>query len=208
MTETKRDREKDTGDRFKQDVKDHVMTIIQDLGNYRHIKFAEPGTWCYGFHITTWPGYLCFSGDMGCFVFSRITDMFEFFRVDKNDYNRGINPGYWSEKVQAADRNGGYEKFSIDYAIEQIKDYVTDDDPDRLPEGLMEALEENVFNCETEQDFREDLDRFEHKGFRFYDSWEFDFNEYTHHFLWCCHALLWAIKLYDEEKDRVNKSTT
>lgn len=93
---------------FLRDVKDHVMEIRQDDGLYRSIRFQKPGRWTYGFDITTWPGYLCISGDMGCFVFARLPDMFEFFRGQKphikGDKTLGINLGYWAEKVQAQDR--------------------------------------------------------------------------------------------------------
>jgi hypothetical protein len=40
---------------------------------------------------------------------------------------------------------------------------------------------------------------FEHDGFRF-DDWERDCKVWTHRFLWCCHALEWAIDRYDSTK--------
>ncbi len=32
------------------------------------------------------------------------------------------------------------------------------------------------------------------------DCWEWGCKEYTFHFLWCCYAIAWGIKTYDESK--------
>jgi hypothetical protein len=37
-------------------------------------------------------------------------------------------------------------------------------------------------------------------GFRFSDSWEWDLCDWTHQYLWCCHAIPWAIQQYDEHR--------
>ena len=86
---------KEAKDRFEACIKDHKIYIQNDNGNFRHIHCSK-GDSVYHFNITTWPGYLCISGDMGCFVFRRELDMFGFFRNKSN----GINPYYWSEKLQ------------------------------------------------------------------------------------------------------------
>lgn len=86
---------------FMRDVATHEMTVFRDDGLYRHIRFRRPNTMRTHFDLITYPGYLCYSGDMGTYVFSRLDDMFEFFRTD-----RDINPGYWSEKLQAVDNHG------------------------------------------------------------------------------------------------------
>src|SRR5690348_13144744 len=93
---------------FLKDVSTHEMIVIRDDGANRHIRFKRPGTSCMYFDLITWPGYLCYTGDMGTYVFSRLEDMFEFFRTDR-DYNKrkgrelSINPKYWGEKLQAVD---------------------------------------------------------------------------------------------------------
>ncbi len=57
---------------FLHDVTEHTMEIRQDNEEYRHLAFSKKGDSAYLFHLTTWPGYLCISGDMGCYVFSRL----------------------------------------------------------------------------------------------------------------------------------------
>lgn len=37
-------------------------------------------------------------------------------------------------------------------------------------------------------------------GFRFTDAWEWDLSDWTHQFLWCCHAIPWAVKQYDQAR--------
>ena len=91
--------------RFLRDVRDHKMIIELDQGVHRSIRFGRPGSSAYHFRLNTWPGHLAISGDMGSYVFSRTADMFEFFR-DSAMTGR-INPGYWHEKADAVDRNGG-----------------------------------------------------------------------------------------------------
>jgi hypothetical protein len=82
-------------ERFLSDVATHEMTVVADEGNVRHLLFKAPDTVTQYFNLTTWPDHLCISGDMGTYVFSRLEDMFDFFRENK------INPGYWHEKVKA-----------------------------------------------------------------------------------------------------------
>lgn len=111
-----------TEDQFLKEVDQHVMEVIRDDGLYRHIRFRHPGTMCMHFDLITWPGYLCYCGDMGTYVFWRLDDMFAFFRTDREPAHRhnrklGINPGYWSEKLRAVDgnrRQAGAMEFSED----------------------------------------------------------------------------------------------
>jgi hypothetical protein len=80
-------------ERFQETISEHQLTVIHDDGLHRHMRCARPQSSDRYFNITTWPGFLCISGDMGCYVFQRVTDMFQFFRSD----DLAINPGYWAE---------------------------------------------------------------------------------------------------------------
>lgn len=109
-----------TENEFLKDVEHHVVEVIRDDGLHRHIRFHKPGTMCMHFDLITWPGYLCYTGDKGTYVFSRLQDMFEFFRTDREYAQRrgrrlSVNLSYWSEKLQAVDgsrRNGSAQEFS------------------------------------------------------------------------------------------------
>jgi hypothetical protein len=79
---------------FLKDIANHQLEILLDNGVYRHLRFkANANSWNMWFDVVTWPGFLAYSGDMGCFVFTRIADMFEFFRSNKAD-GLPINQGY------------------------------------------------------------------------------------------------------------------
>ena len=75
-----------TEDSFLKDVAQHEMSVLLDNEIYRHVRFFRPGTNCYSFELITGPGYLLYRGDMGCFEFERMYDMFEFFSSGRGYY--------------------------------------------------------------------------------------------------------------------------
>lgn len=117
--------------RFPGDIATHQMTVKRNDGIYRHLRFGQPGTGTMAFSLTTWPGYLAYTGDMGDYMFCRLDDMFQFFRTDRQP-----NYGYWAEKVVAMDKQDGIYAGRSRYA-------------------------------------------------------------YSFRYVWCCNALVWAIKQYD-----------
>lgn len=193
-------------EQFERDIDRHVMEIIRDEGICRHIRFCRPGTMCMHFDLLTWPGYLCYTGDMGTYVFRRLNDMFEFFRRSSEDRKYQIDRRYWAEKIQAADLDG-VKEFSEDAFRANVKEYFDQatEDPDEWPAErkgqLWQEIEESVFGglWYGEHGAWSALWAFEHDGFRFQD-WERDCKEFTHRFEWCCHALAWAIDQYDKAK--------
>jgi hypothetical protein len=97
-----------TAESFLDTVQKHKMQVLADFGNVRSLHFQKPENRnCY-FQITTWPEHLCISGDMGTYVFSRLTDMFEFFRRDE----LSVNIGYWHEKLVADSKFESAQKYS------------------------------------------------------------------------------------------------
>lgn len=187
-----------TEDQFLSDVKDHALTIIRDDGVSRHMRFRRPGTMCYGFDIIAWPGYLCYTGDMGCFVFQRVDDMLTFFR-GKSEGPLSINLGYWSEKLEAAQIHGGFEKFSNERFIERVWEVVAEDED--ATDEMRHAIKDALQWCETPQDLHNAIRDFEWNGETYFsDVWEWNCNEYDFRFVWCCYAIVWGIRVYDEFK--------
>lgn len=189
-----------TAESFAADVINHTLTIVRDDGVHRHIQLKKPGSWTYGFELITWPGGLLYVGDMGCFVFRRLHDMFVFFRSP----NGGINPGYWSEKLEAVDRCGGHLEFSEARfraaVVERFRDFlrarwpldgIADLKADIRAELLCFGNDERAaFNAAYE---------FDSHGMRF-DVSEMSCDVFTYRFIWCCRALVWAINKYDDAK--------
>lgn len=205
--------------RFLEDVSSHGIEIIRDDGLYRHIRFQRPSTICMSFDLITWPGVLCYTGDMGTYVFTRLADMFEFFRTDQDRAKPGelrINLGYWSEKLIAVDggrRTGGVKEFSEEKFAGVIKDYfdrwldghdIEEDAAEELREAVQDDIIERIepqdesYSYRLADEFRHDVDG---KEFYFQDLRDYSFSEYTSHFVWCCYALSWGIAKYDAIKE-------
>ncbi len=218
-----------TEESFLKDVADHAMTIIRDDGVNRHIRFAKPGTGCMHFDLITWPGALCYTGDMGTYVFQRTTDMFEFFRTDrkhrKDPEKLAINLCYWTGKLIAVNGNRGggtvkeFEKSKFKRVIgEWVDGWVKDAkesgtlDADGIRE-LWEQVKDEIYGplndgdhegaMRAAHDFSYPPGRYwpEKPTWQFTDLFEHDFTEYTHTIVWCCYALAWGVKKYDEAKE-------
>lgn len=178
---------------FARETKGHQMTIKLDQGLYRHLEFRDPKLgYCQSFQIITWPGYLAYCGDMGSFTFARIEDMFQFFRHLK------INPNYWAEKLEAADEPDGYEKYDPEKMRRAIKeDHRQLDKPARA--AVSAEVKEILYCVDDEYDTRRRIGDVEFEGRQvFADFWEHDCKSFTGRFLWCCHAIRWAVEMYDK----------
>lgn len=214
---------------FEKDIKNHSMEVIMDNGLYRHLKFTKDGSQCYRFDIHTWPGYLCICQDMGTYVFSRITDMFEFFIMDERDFNHRhiINPRYWAEKLQAVDKDSGrdsngYEEFSTELFEEAVMNEYNQfiegneiDPKSDYAEKLKEAIENEVlgavyggeypaFDAAMSFSFKNDnwsLDeKYDYPEFSLAEFYEHNCRDYTFHYLWICFAIVWGIQEYNKSK--------
>jgi hypothetical protein len=211
-----------TEEQFLKDVAEHKMTVLLDNGIYRHLRFASTGKypWNQWFDIVTWPGYLAYSGDMGCFVFSRLTDMFEFFRTRPRDDKAKlhINLEYWSEKLEGVDRCGGrpagarqFSPESFRARVEEaVKSLIEDESLTKSQaKELREEVESEVLwaagdgEYEAHRVLRDFTCEIDGKKLEFYDTWEWDLQEYTVRFIWCCYAIAWAIQQYDATKEMV-----
>lgn len=185
-----------TKERFDRDIAKHELKIIKNEGVYRYVHCGKPDSSDMHFEIVTFPGYMVYVGDMGAFTFWCTEDMFTFFRRADG----GINPGYWSEKVEARDRDG-IEKWSMDKfranVISDAKSALGLEDGDELHEDAKEELEE-LLDCEDEWEAVTAIRSFDSERFDFTDFFEHDCTEYTTRFLWCCYAIVWAIAKFDE----------
>lgn len=204
MGKARKANEQEIAASFRADVASHVMTIEQDNGVHRCLHFGRPGTGWYSFRVVTWPGHLYIGGDCDDFVFSRLRDMFEFFRSDRGR----VNLGYWAEKLQASAARIGYESYSADAFREAIEYRLTDwIDGEALDEEqiaeLREQVAEEVLCCadDGEQAAHTAARDFRYNGDEvFTDFWETNLRDYTAGFVWACHAIVWAIAQYDAHK--------
>lgn len=179
-------------DRFVKDVENHQMQVLVDDDLHRSLLFKQPGTGNLYFRINTWPNHLCISGDMGTFVFSRLPDMFEFFRDDKEP-----NLGYWSEKLES----GTAKKYSAEEAEAKIFNQLNYEDINakemKAANRYIKQLDLSDELCFFQEIMNWDADE---AGFQIDSSDLGDCKEYTYHFVWCCRAIIWAIQQYDALK--------
>jgi hypothetical protein len=202
-----------TEDRFLADVDQHQLTVLHDSGVYRHLRFARPGTMCMHFEIVTFPGYLCYTGDMGAFTFWRVHDMLTFFRGQRRDGHLNINPGYWAQKIEASDKGSGHSEFSPARFREVINEYRV--------RWIREAARDGSLTKEERRDLWEEVGSEvlgkEDEGhviamsaaydftwstgvghrYDFADLWDNNFERWTVRFLWCCYAIALGIEQYD-----------
>jgi len=198
---------------FLKDTANHSMKVVSDDGVSRHLSFTDNGSSIYRFDLITWSGHLCFSGDCGTYVFSRLEDMFDFFRSDQGQAF-GVNASYWGEKLESVCRQGGYKRYESNTFIEAIKDHFKDwefeaDEGEELSAEEVKAkvwsdIESDVLSCSEDGNDRamDAAMNFESGyGHDFFEFWEHDLTEYTHRYLWCLHAIVWGIQKYDASKD-------
>lgn len=215
---------------FLSDVANHQMTVLRDSSVDRHVRFRQPGSSCYGFDLITWSGHFLITGDCGSYLFRREDDMFGFFRQDRKYDADGlhINTRYWCEKLLAVACGGdgrgnakeySHEKFGANVLTlfeRHFEDEVRHDDrpDDQLAQyekdhiAARKGVRDEIW-AEIEADVLSEMRdqheaaraafNFDHKGFNF-QGWEADHTEYSFHFLWCCFAIAWGIKKYDDSK--------
>lgn len=191
-----------TPESFLQDIEHHEMKILHESGLYRHLRFKESKSSNMWFDLVTWPGIMTIHGDMGTWTFSRLEDMFTFFRSGSD---LKINPSYWAEKLQHGNfsgREGGKvwdeESFKEDLG-EQVASY-----------GLEQADLDIVSRAIREDVFRQD-NKYELMIYardfvcEISDGSEFQFDPcdlpdgmiYSYHFIWCLYAIVWGIQRWD-----------
>ena len=209
-----------TKEQFLKDVAQHHLKILREDGVYRHLRFQEPGTVCMHFDLITWPGYLCYTGDMGTFVFKRLHDMLEFFRPSERaaeDPFRGIDRRYWHEKLEGADRGEGAKEFVPDAFRREItnqrrrllvkhgRDLTKEQRQDLWDElGELEdkAEEGEARAMVSAYDWSHAVwERGEVSKRIRLDTYDFpDCKTWTHRFEWCCFAIRWGVMTYDRAK--------
>jgi len=183
---------------FARDTAEHVMTIRHDDGGHRHVAFYNPKhSWAMWFELTTVPGALIFDGDVGSYVFRRTDDMFKFFRGSA--WQGRPNVHYWAEKLTAG--RDSVKEFSAETFKQIVKEQFFEAARYNVVQaGTGRALREEVLRFADEMNDRDAhaaIEDFEHKGFAFSDTWEWDFRNYNMRFLWACEAIVWGIAQYD-----------
>lgn len=208
-------------------TKNHRMTILQDAGMYRHIHMANPKGSNYSFSVTTIPGYLIFTGDMGSYVFSRLRDMFEFHRIKWDRETPTIDYRYWAEKCEASAKHGGTKEFD-ESAFKQaaIREFWNHDWPDhktRRDEWALyirdiisaghhdggeaiRAMMDYRYHRHSTYDWGDSKSEDVNPFYDFYEHGEF--SKPSFRLKWACWAIAHTIRDYDLGGDKFTRQNT
>lgn len=223
----KKSREAEMAERFARDTAKHELTVVHDDGLYRHLKAKRPDTGMYWFEVVTWPGHLTVSGDCGTFTFARLEDMFRFFRSEGGGINPqywaekvanlGKGTRRYSEEVLREHLDEALRDYEETYP-ERFHDFEirkntfsalhssqrwpsTTQRAPKAPATVAELREliaehELLDGLSHEENARELLRELEKREV-FSDTWEWSLSDFDWQYLWCCHAIVWAIAKYD-----------
>lgn len=183
--------------RFEETTHDHQMKILHDDGLYRQIRFIGPKSSFYYYDLVTWPGHLVIGGDVESYHFARTADMFSWFG------SGGINPDYWSEKLQGPTHGDIAKRYSADMARANVLQWFEDASDDLEADEIRELRAELDDQILSHEEFGWDATHaielmrdFQHNGLSISDPWDYEFTEFTGHYLWCCWAIVKGIERY------------
>lgn len=188
-----------TEEDFLEDVDAHHMIIDIDSGVHRSILFKRNGDPDKWLRITTWPCNLCISSDMGCYVFERIDDMFEFFR------DKEITPDYWAGKLIAVSTPEGCREYCGKKMRDALTQYFLN--PDEFDSKEKYEKEKERFEDEVFPFLSDEFEAYETlNGDETISDSDFLIDlgsrdkKFTYHYIWCLYAIVWAIQQYDKHK--------
>lgn len=183
-------------ERVKQDVArdtaNFQTTLLHGRGLYRHWRCGQPGRSHKSFHIITWPGSLCYTGDMGTYLFERTEDMLELFR------RRPLDIHYFAKKCTAKGD-----------AICEFRDEVMEEEF----EAILATAEDEETKKEYEEKItaiRDEYETYDNPADAFRAMYESDLwdelprcRAYSYIFLWAMFAIEWFTdRLREEDAER------
>lgn len=188
---------------FLGDIKNHQIQIITESDVYRHVRFSGTDSGSFSFDLVTWPGYLCYTGDMGSFTFSRCRDMFDFFRSSGHGEGKiYTNTGYWAEKCISASIEDGISEYSPEKAMETITELLKEAGHD--DDGVVALVKDKILpNLYDEGELRDSINYYAGLSVpAFSDFWEVNLHVRPYRFIWACYAISWGITKYDESRKK------
>lgn len=160
---------------------DHVITERLRQGFFRSWRCQKPDTWVYGFDITTTPGYLIVTGDIGDLIVSRCADMLPWCRqaVDSTSY--------FAEKVA---RSIPTREFSHGEFERWYHELMADPD---TPEDHKEVATEAMQWSDNKG-----MDQLYEETHEIWDGDPPDWKDWNANFLWCREAVRWFLQHHEE----------
>ncbi|MFJ5588338.1 hypothetical protein ACIQCG_01145 [Streptomyces noursei] len=201
--------------RFASEVDGATMTVVRDDGVHRHLSFQFPKASWQQCEVVTWPGVLTLRGGLGCWSFSHVEDMFEFFRPNRKVAR--VDPAYWGQKLvpgsgsevkgYSADRARAYVRQAVAEAVERHEHIRGEDAEEWLwsefawadfdtEAALMRTLGRFEGRVEVDRPVGDSLEEFTASEFHF-PVRDWDLYRYSDWFLLSCVVLPWGVEQYD-----------
>lgn len=190
---------------FRTQIASHTLEIVsKGPGPVLVLRCRKPDDIHLWFDIVVWPKHLTIASDHGCFTFRHwsIDDMLTFFRDGRQaDEEYRVNLDYWSEKLVSDDTRFSFKEYDEGTAAEHLGDWLDEhslshDDDQRI----LEAFMEHVLDAESEEAAHVLIASFDWSEYGLSEpdgQWGWDLRCYSDHFIWCCFAIVWAIREYD-----------
>ena len=217
---------KDMIERFEQDTAEHELNVIVDDGVNRIMKFAKAGTSCYSVSVLQTNNRICFTGDMGEFVFvNHNNDMLAWFHGNES-------LSYIAEKCRAGDKHEYNEAIAKESVEMRVNDFCTDYMCEYLDlkypeldinelsvselgskqgswETILNIQSSNNINYENEYTFYQSVSDLEielnlSSNFTIDISDGLPCRDYTNRFKWCVAAMNKIAKIYFTEKEVID----
>lgn len=168
----------------------HKIEQRLNQGMFRSWRCKADGTWVRGFDITTTPGTIIVTGDIGELIVQRSDDMIAWARGSVHSID------YFAEKVPRSMETG---EFCVEVAKEFLSELRSDlRDTGDLDEETKDKIAElrNILDGDEVADFQTEL----------YLSGLVDgcdmpnLKNYTSNFLWCREAVIWFCENWKQDE--------
>ena len=177
-------REDEYAERAKKAFEHHVVEERSRNGVYRSWRCHNPDEGCFWFDITTIPGSLIITGDLGDMIVSRSYDMLPWCRGSIDSI------GYFAEKVS---RDFKTTEFSAVALEEWLREELKNDwRSDEHRELIRDTLEDGFDDYREEGYWREELHELTDSSDP--PNW----SDYTPRFLWLREAIKWFVTHHSE----------
>lgn len=178
---------------------EHTIEQRLDQGLFRSWRCKRPGSWNYGFDVTTIPGSLIVTGDMGVMVFEREADMLPWLKTGIRNNERD----YMAGKVH---RDIKVREYCPEVAREEIVEIGRRIKPDNFPRIFTSSTGRMDYK-QVKERFKEmlgresDIDIHDEHSVKsalyesgFVDGGDFpSLDDYTSNYLWIFSALKWFV---------------
>ena len=161
---------------------EHVITEHLRAGVFRHWSCGRPGSNVYRFNITTIPGRLIVTGDVGELIVERVYDMLPWCREAINSLK------YFASKVPSSIKTREFSQDAVKRWANELLE--SGEAPAKFVGNLKDAVEYS--------DDWSESDAYNETAVIWGGCDPPDFNDWTPNFLWCVEAIRWFLGHHEE----------